>query len=139
MISTGKDGTVLVWDDTGVVKQSLSLDRHYACSVDLCHDNSSLLLCGVAREQSATPCIFVASRKVCTFEAGPCVSVMFMVQRCFCRKPCGLRKKRCGGALLGWMPRFSMCVLEGWDPIRLPPLLRVFPPLSCFLSACGKY
>ncbi|CAM6126900.1 unnamed protein product [Calypogeia fissa] len=53
LISGGKDGTLIVWTSEGQVSETVDMARHYACSMDIHPSLQSLLVCGVAKEETA--------------------------------------------------------------------------------------
>lgn len=57
IISSGKDGVVIAWMRDGQAKQNITLQRHYACSMDLNPKHRCLYMCGVAKDSAAAPAI----------------------------------------------------------------------------------
>lgn len=57
IISSGKDGVVIAWTRDGQPKQTILLQRHYACSMDLNPKHRVMYMCGVAKDASAAPAI----------------------------------------------------------------------------------
>lgn len=52
LVSGGKDGTLIVWGVDGQVTETVDMQRHYACSMDIHINHHTLLVCGVAKEDA---------------------------------------------------------------------------------------
>ena len=50
ILTTGRDGKMVTWTQSGTVKQTNVLDNYYACSADINVRHQTLLLCGVPRD-----------------------------------------------------------------------------------------
>lgn len=57
IISSGKDGVVIAWTRDGQLRQTVILNKHYACSMDINPKHNTLYLCGVAKDVSAPSAI----------------------------------------------------------------------------------
>lgn len=55
LISGGKDGNVIVWNEQGQVAYRIDIPIHYVCSMDIHPKNNMLFVCGVATETAKAP------------------------------------------------------------------------------------
>lgn len=55
LVSSGKDGVLIVWTGDGQVVETLDMPRHYACCMDIHSSLQALLVCGVAKEEVSSP------------------------------------------------------------------------------------